>query len=126
MSLSSLEHSFTPDTLIAGVDAMSEYSRDAHGRYTIRCWASVPEYKNPHRFKKTEWYCTKRELVAALTSFYQEFGLDDWWPNDVDHFLSCLFHLIKGPKMLHHARCVVTLIRQGVVARSVHRLGRAA
>lgn len=94
----------------------------------------------PHRFKRTEWTCTKRELVEAITLFYQEVLVPsacapfvntdwviEWWPpwqpDNIGHFLSCFFHLVRGPVMTHHHRCVATLIRHGVIRRSVHRLG---
>lgn len=97
---------------------------ETQGHPIIRCWDNAHGYQKPHRFKRHEWNCSKKELIEALATFRQVLiSESDWQPNDVDHFLSCNFHLIKGTVMLHHIRCCVTLIRQGVIRRFVHRLG---
>ena len=74
-------------------------------------------YQVPHKFKTKEWTCPKKELITALTAFYREFNLENWHLSDIDHFLSCYFHLIKGAITPHHIRCVLTLIRKEEVPK---------
>lgn len=74
-------------------------------------------YQVPHKFKAKEWTCSKKELIAALTSFYREFALEDWHMSDIDLFLCCKFHLIKGPVTPYHIRCILTLIRKEEVPK---------